>query len=491
MAISLRLNSEGDVQVDSDTYRLTPVNKRRNCRADSYSPVILADDPCLKLVPPEVWATGDYDEGFTNVTPYRAVLKKGSQPVYIKQYPLNKEREEGIRPLIDNFLQQGLLEKAVSPYNSPIHPIKKPDGTYRFVQDLRAINSLDSFHDIKIGDTVLVKKHGNQPKIEFPFEKPTKMPHKYDNQTMVRIFLLLNISEGWFFIPLLFSLVYSSILVSNFCIIMIIMVEKHLHTPMYFFISNLSVVDACYSSSTLPFMIFNCAMGNRTVSFDKCIAQLYMFVFLGGNECILLAVMAYDRFVAICNPLHYPVVMNKKVCTSLVVASWVGAFLNAVLHTTMTANLTFCQMEISINHFYCDVPQLVEAACNPTLISKITLNVITVFLGLTPFLYISITYIQIISTIMKIKSSEGRQKAFSTCSSHLTIVTVFYGTSALNYNAPAGSVVQFKLLISLLYSILTPLINPIIYCLRNKEVKGVLKKHLQIPDYAHYFTSKV
>ncbi|KAM9299013.1 olfactory receptor 10AG1-like [Gastrophryne carolinensis] len=300
---------------------------------------------------------------------------------------------------------------------------------------------------------------------------------KYPNQTNV-FFLLLNYSDGRSFIPLLLSVMYCSILISNFCILMIIRAEKQLHTPMYFFISNLSVVDACYASTTLPSMIFNSAVGNRRISIFKCITQLYIFVFLGGNESILLAVMAYDRFVAICNPLHYPVVMNNTFCIGLVAASSFGAFLNTDLHTIMTAQLHFCQMEISINHVYCDVPPLVQAACNSTITSKITLYVVTMFLGFSPFLYICIAYIRIIRSILKIKSSKGRQKTFSTCSSHLIIVTIFYGTASLNYTEPANYA-AVKLLISLLYSILTPLVNPIIYCLKNKEVKKALKKHLQ------------
>ncbi|XP_072282419.1 olfactory receptor 5V1-like [Pyxicephalus adspersus] len=309
---------------------------------------------------------------------------------------------------------------------------------------------------------------------------PINALHKSENQTMVKNILLLTISNDWFLvITFLLSLIYCTILIGNFCIFITIRVETHLHTPMYFFLSNLSLLDISYSSTTLPIMIFNCATSNKRISFVKCIVQLYLFVSLGGAECILLAVMAYDRFVAICNPLRYSTVMSTTFCAGLAAASWLSGFLNSILHTVMTSQLKFCQGEESINHFYCDVPPLIQVACNPTKTSRILLYVVSVFLGFTPFLYIVITYIHIISTIMKIKSSVGRWKAFSTCSSHLIVVTVFYGTANLNYIGPRGYYIEMESFASLLYSILTPIINPVIYCLRNKEVKGALSKYFQ------------
>lgn len=302
---------------------------------------------------------------------------------------------------------------------------------------------------------------------------------EFKNQTMVKNIIVLGFSSDWFFITFLLCFIYCVILIGNFCIFIIIRIEPHLHTPMYFFLSNLSVLDMCYSSTTLPAIIFHCATGNKKVSFGKCIAQLYLFVSLGGAECILLAVMAYDRFVAICNPLRYPVVMTMKLCATLAAASWLSGFINSILHTVMTSKLRFCQLEERIQNFYCDVPPLVEVACNPTKTSKILLYIISVFLGFTPFLYIVISYFHIISTIMKIKSSEGRWKAFSTCSSHLIVVTVFYSTANLNYVGPKGYSIELEISASLLYSILTPVVNPIIYCLRNKEVKKALRKYLK------------
>ncbi|XP_073518208.1 olfactory receptor 5V1-like [Phyllobates terribilis] len=309
---------------------------------------------------------------------------------------------------------------------------------------------------------------------------------QHQNYTSLENFLLLTFSDGWFFVTILFFVIYCTILFGNFCIFTIIRLESHLHTPMYFFLSNLSLLDILYSSSTLPLVLFNCVTSNRIISFRKCIFQLYLFVSLGGAECILLAIMAYDRFVAICNPFHYPVVMNGRLCASLAAASWLSGFLNSILHTVMTANLSFCKSQQIINHFYCDVPPLIQASCNPTKTSKILLYIVSIFLGFTPFLYIVISYIHIISTILKIKSSEGRWKAFSTCSSHLIVVTMFYGTANFNYIGPSGYSLELEHLASFLYSLLTPLVNPIIYCFRNKEVKGALQKHLRRSYFKTY-----
>ncbi|XP_056397772.1 olfactory receptor 5V1-like [Hyla sarda] len=320
---------------------------------------------------------------------------------------------------------------------------------------------------------------------------PLVGPQHQKNHTSLEYFLLLNLSDGWVFVTILFFVIYCTILIGNLIIFSIIRVEPHLHTPMYFFLSNLSVLDFLYSSVTLPLMLFNCITGNTKISFRQCIGQLYLFVSLGGAECILLAVMAYDRFVAICNPLLYPVVMSVRTCASLAAASWLSGFLNSILHTVMTANLIFCNSEQSINHFYCDVPPLIQVACNPTKTSKILLFVVSVFLGFTPFLYIVISYVHIISTITKMKSSEGRWKAFSTCSSHLIVVTMFYGTANLNYVGPSGYSLELEQSASLLYSILTPLVNPVIYCLRNKEVKAALKKHFRYTDFKGTETSRI
>ncbi|XP_029440333.1 olfactory receptor 5V1-like [Rhinatrema bivittatum] len=301
-----------------------------------------------------------------------------------------------------------------------------------------------------------------------------------DNYTAaVKDFTLLGFPDRQIALSFLFLLLYVLILAGNLAIFTVIRSNPHLHKPMYFFLSNLSLLDICYSSTTLPSMLANSVSRNTVISFHQCLVQLYFFVSLGGAECLLLAIMAYDRYIAICNPLRYPTVMNQRACWQLAAGSWLGGFLNSVLHTLMTSNLPFC-MDRKINHYFCDVPPLLRLACTNTYTSKTLLYVVSVFLGMSPFVFVVISYIRIISTILKIRSAEGRRKAFSTCSSHLIVVTVFYVTANFNYIGPGpGDSFDLVRLSSMLYSGLTPLLNPVIYCLRNKEVKAALTKALQ------------
>ncbi|XP_077111130.1 olfactory receptor 5V1-like [Ranitomeya variabilis] len=303
------------------------------------------------------------------------------------------------------------------------------------------------------------------------------------NQTYFCDFILLGFSGGQVLLSFLILTIYTMILLGNLIIFSVIRIDNHLQTPMYFFLSYLSILDICYSTVTLPSMLVNAITGNRRISFNRCFTQLYFFVSLGGSECLLLAAMAYDRYVAICNPLYYSVVMNKRFCSCLVGASWFSGFLNSVLHTLMTSKLTFCGSR-HVNHFFCDVPPMLNAACTDTHTSQLLLYIVSVFLGMTPFVFVVASYVQIISTILKIQSTNGRKKAFSTCSSHLIVVTVFYVTANFNYIGPApGDSFDIVRLSSVLYSVLTPLFNPIIYCLRNKEVKKALVKTFCWKDY--------
>ncbi|XP_063797858.1 olfactory receptor 5V1-like [Pseudophryne corroboree] len=305
------------------------------------------------------------------------------------------------------------------------------------------------------------------------------------NQTCFSDFTLLGFSGRQVFLSFLIVVTYLMILVGNLTIFSIIKIDSHLQTPMYFFLSYLSILDVCYSTVTLPSMLANAVTGNRRISFNRCFTQLYFFVSLGGAECLLLAAMAYDRYVAICNPLHYHLVMNKMFCSYLVGGSGLCGFLNSVLHTLMTSKLTFCGAR-HINHFFCDVPPMLHASCTDTRTSQLLLYIVSVYLGMTPFVFVIVSYTQIISTILKIRSADGRRKAFSTCSAHLIVVTVFYVTANFNYIGPApGDSFDFIKLSSVLYSVLTPLFNPVIYCLRNQEVQRALKKvfigkHLKI-----------
>ncbi|KAM3921503.1 olfactory receptor 5V1-like [Leptodactylus fuscus] len=298
------------------------------------------------------------------------------------------------------------------------------------------------------------------------------------NQSYFCEFILLGFSDGQILLSFVILVIYTMILLGNLTILSVIKIDKNLQTPMYFFLSYLSILDICYSTVTLPAMLVNAITGNRRISFNRCFTQLYFFVSLGGSECLLLAAMAYDRYVAICNPLHYAVIMNKRFCSYLVGGSWFSGFLNSVLHTLMTSKLTFCGTRF-VNHFFCDVPPMLNAACTDTHTSQLLLYIVSVFLGMTPFVFVIVSYVQIISTILKIPSSTGRQKAFSTCSSHLIVVTVFYVTANFNYIGPApGDSFDIVRLSSVLYSVLTPLFNPVIYCLRNQEVRRALEKAL-------------
>ncbi|XP_069802661.1 olfactory receptor 5V1-like [Dendropsophus ebraccatus] len=301
------------------------------------------------------------------------------------------------------------------------------------------------------------------------------------NNNSLDDFILLGFSDGQIIFSLLILITYMMTVIGNSAVFTIIQVDSHLQTPMYFFLSCLSLLDICYSTVTLPAILICAITGNRRISFHRCFTQLYFFVSFGGSECLLLATMAYDRYVAICNPLRYPIIMNKKFCSGLVAGCLVCGLGNAVFHTLMTMKLTFCG-DHHINHFFCDVLPMLEAACSDIQSSQVWLHVITVFLGMSPFLLVMNSYIRIISAILKIRSSEGRQKVFSTCSSHLIVVTIFYVTSMFNYNGPiTGDSFIVVRVSSVLYSVVPPLLNPIIYSLRNKDVKTALKKVLEMP----------
>ncbi|XP_026581864.1 olfactory receptor 5V1-like, partial [Pseudonaja textilis] len=211
-------------------------------------------------------------------------------------------------------------------------------------------------------------------------------------------------------------------------------------------------------------------------------AQMFFFMTCAGSECTLLAVMAYDRYAAICEPLHYSQFMSREMRVSLAVASWISGLLNSAIHTTLGTDLVFCG-ENQIHHIFCDVPPLLKIACSDTYVNEMALHTATVFVGLSPFLLVVISYVYIISTILKIRSSTGRRKTFSTCAAHLITVIVYFGMAILNYNRPsAGYSLGVDTLVSTLYCIITPMLNPLIYSLRNKEVKGALQKLLSIQD---------
>ncbi|XP_053217404.1 olfactory receptor 5V1-like [Podarcis raffonei] len=299
------------------------------------------------------------------------------------------------------------------------------------------------------------------------------------NETALTEFLILGFSGLQELQLLLFSfflITYICTLVGNISIITIACLDPQLHTPMYFFLGNLSFLDICYTSTNVPQMLVHLLSEKKSIPYASCITQLYFFASFVGTECILLAAMAYDRFVAICHPLHYTATMKKGFCLQLSGACWASGFLNSAVHTYFTFQLPFCGVN-QLNYFFCDIPPLLKISCGDTSLNEIILLVIGVFIGWTPFVCIVLSYVYIISTILKIRSSEGRVKAFSTCASHLTIVLLYYGSSIFTYVRPISTYSLDKdRIISVIYSIVTPMLNPLIYTLRNKDIKGALKK---------------
>ncbi|MBZ3879256.1 Olfactory receptor-like protein OLF3 [Sciurus carolinensis] len=302
-----------------------------------------------------------------------------------------------------------------------------------------------------------------------------------DNQTWEGEFILLGLSSDWDTQVSLFVLLLAMYLVTvlgNFLIVLLIRLDGRLHTPMYFFLTNLSLVDVSYATSIVPQLLVHFLAEHKGIPFLSCAAQLFFSLALGGIEFVLLAVMAYDRYVAVCDPLRYSVIMHGGLCTRLAIASWVSGSINSLVHTAITFQLPMCTNKY-IDHISCEILAVVRLACVDTSSNEVAIVVSSIVLLMTPFFLVLLSYIQIISTILKIRSTQGRRKAFHTCASHLTVVALCYGMAIFTYAQPhsSPSVLQEKL-ISLFYAILTPMLNPMIYSLRNKEVKGAWQKLL-------------
>ncbi|XP_046500536.1 olfactory receptor 10AG1-like [Equus quagga] len=301
------------------------------------------------------------------------------------------------------------------------------------------------------------------------------------NCTIMMEFVLLGFSDIPKFHWVLFGIflvIYIIILLGNGIIILITKIDFSLQTPMYFFLSNFSFLEICYVSVTIPKMLMDLWTQKGVISFFACATQMCIFLMLGATECFLLAMMAYDRYVAICNPLHYPLVMNHKVCVQLVVASWMSGLPVQIGQTCQIFSLPFCGSN-QINHFFCDIPPLLKLACGDIFVNKMMVYIFAVLFVTVPFMLILGYYIRIISTILKLPSSTGWTKAFSTCSSHLIVVVLFYGSATITYLKPKSNQYEgMDKLLSLFYAVLTPMFNPMIYSLRNKDVKEALRKFL-------------
>lgn len=306
-----------------------------------------------------------------------------------------------------------------------------------------------------------------------------KKENVLQNSTAPNKFILLGLSEEYHLQSILFSIflgIYINALTGNLLIILLTVVDHTLHTPMYFFLRNLSFLEICFTSAIVPKMLANFCSGNKTISFIGCALQNYFALFLGGTECFLLASMAYDRYIAICKPLHYSVLMGQKIYTSLAVASWLSGFFMSFGHTTMVFTMPFCNSNV-INHYFCDIPPLLKLACGNTFRIEITDFIVVVIFATFPFLLILMSYSGIIAAISKISSSEGRKKTFSTCSSHLIVVSLFFGSACIKYMKPNSSYFpNTDKYLSLFHTIISPALNPVIYSLRNKEVKGAFMR---------------
>ncbi|KAM9767655.1 LOW QUALITY PROTEIN: olfactory receptor 5J3-like [Dama dama] len=302
------------------------------------------------------------------------------------------------------------------------------------------------------------------------------------NFTVVTEFILLGLTDNAelkVVLFVLFLVIYAVTLVGNLGMIFLIQITPQLHTPMYFFLSCLSFVDACYSSVIAPKMLISFLVVRQTTSFSACIVRHLFFQVFVTTEGFLLSVMAYDRYVAIVNPLLYTVAMSKRKCVGLVTGSLIGGMINSLTHTISFGRLSFCRSNV-LSHFSCDVPPLLKLLCSDTSMNELLLLTFSGVIAMATFLIVIISYAFIAVAILRIRSAAGRQKAFY-CASHLTAVTTFYGTLSVNYIQPSSqySVEQEKV-VSVIYTLVIPMLNPLIYSLRNKEVKGAVRRVIEI-----------
>ena len=301
------------------------------------------------------------------------------------------------------------------------------------------------------------------------------------NESSFTGFILLGFSDRLqlelvLFVVLLIFYIFT--LLGNITIIALSYLDPRLHTPMYFFLSNLSFLDMCYTTSIVPQLLVNLIGADKSISFGGCVGQMYMSLALGCTECILLGVMAFDRYAAICRPLHYMVIMHPRLCALMASASWIVGFVNSLLQTVLVFLLPRCGRN-KLDHFFCEIPPFLKLACVDT-----TMNLYVTFFGsviilLTPVSLIMFSYGQIVRAVLRIRSTAGQRKAFGTCGSHLTVVSLFFGTAIYVYFKPSSNDSQDQdKFMSLFYTVIIPMTNPLIYTLRNRDVKGAMKKVL-------------
>ncbi|XP_002921966.3 olfactory receptor 7G1 [Ailuropoda melanoleuca] len=299
------------------------------------------------------------------------------------------------------------------------------------------------------------------------------------NKTGVSEFLLLEVTEDPELKPLLFILflcVYLVTILGNLLIILAVSSDSHLHTPMYFFLSNLSFTDICLSTTTIPKMLVNIQAQNQSITYTGCLTQVYFILVFASLESFLLAVMAYDRYVAICRPLRYTVIMNSRLCGLLILLSLFISIVDALMHSLIVLQLTFCT-DLDIPLFFCEVVQVIKLACSDTLINNILIYFATSIFGGIPLCGIILSYTRIVSSVLRMPSAGGKYKAFSTCGSHLSVVSLFYGTGLGVYISSAlTNSSRNTAVVSMMYTVVPQMMNPFIYSLRNRDMKGALRK---------------
>ncbi|KAM5165033.1 olfactory receptor 13C9-like [Mantella aurantiaca] len=299
------------------------------------------------------------------------------------------------------------------------------------------------------------------------------------NQTFLKEFILVGFSQTMQISLLFFAvllLIYIVTILGNSLLICVVFISPKLHTPMYFFLCNLSFLDLCFSSNSVPIMFLFALSKTRTIAVLSCTVQMNIGLFLGGTEGLLLAVMAYDRYIAVCFPLYYVIIMNHDICRNIAVTMWLGSLIISI-GPSILKPLIFCA-ENKLDHFVCEILALLKIACGNLTFYKLRLFIVSLFVLLAPFVFIVVSYVLIISSVMKIHSTERRVKAFSTCVSHLIVVSMFYGTTITMYMGQTKNLSSLLKYISLIYGVITPVVNPLIYSLRNNEVKEAYVKIL-------------
>ncbi|XP_071979113.1 olfactory receptor 5F1-like [Engystomops pustulosus] len=300
---------------------------------------------------------------------------------------------------------------------------------------------------------------------------------KLGNQSRVTEFTLLAIGYVSHFKPLIFTIfliVFLMTVIGNSLIIFLVRLNISLHTPMYFFLSNLSFVELCYTSITIPNILYGTIKGSGAISFVGCFTQVYFFTLCATAECSLLAAMACDRYVAICRPLRYTVIISRRVCAYFAIFAWLSGVINSTVNTLVTSKLNFCGSN-SMNRFYCEVQPLIRLSCSDTYISDVLATLSATVFGVSFLLLILMSYSFILRAILKMPSASSRHKTFSTCTSHITVVVLYFGALTFMYLLPSDSSSQWlDLAVSIIYSTMTPMLNPIIYSLRNHQVKEAL-----------------